>query len=72
MRLASRGSIKEGNWADVTIFNLETLDDKATYDNPLVYPTGIEYVLVNGQVTIENGKHTGARAGRVLYGPGRR
>ena len=72
MRLASRGSIKEGNWADVTIFNLETLDDKATYDNPLLFPTGIEYVLVNGQLTIENGKHTGARAGRVLYGPGRR
>jgi N-acyl-D-amino-acid deacylase len=72
MRLANRGSIKEGNWADVTIFDLATLDDKATYDAPLAYPTGIEYVLVNGAVTIEKGQHTGVRAGRVLYGPGKR
>ncbi len=72
MRLAARGSIKEGNWADVTIFNLETLDDRATYDDPIAYPTGIEYVLVNGQVTIDRGTHTTARAGHVLYGPGKR
>ena len=71
MRLAGRGSIKEGNWADVTIFDLATLDDKATYDAPMAYPTGIDYVLVNGVVTVEKGAHTGARAGRVLYGPGR-
>lgn len=71
MRLASRGTIKEGNWADVTIFNLETLDDAASYDQPLTFPSGIEYVLVNGVVTIDQGTHTGARAGRVLYGPGR-
>jgi N-acyl-D-aspartate/D-glutamate deacylase len=71
MRLSSRGSIKEGNWADVTIFNLATLEDRATYDSPLLFPTGIEYVLVNGSLTIEKGKHTGAKAGRVLYGPGK-
>lgn len=71
MKLAARGSIKEGNWADVTIFNLETLDDGATYEKPLTFPTGIEFVLVNGVVTIERGQHTGARAGKVLYGPGR-
>lgn len=72
MRLANRGSIKEGNWADVTIFDLATLDDRATYDDPLVFPRGIEYVLVNGKLTIERGKHTGIRAGHVLYGPGKR
>lgn len=72
MRLAGRGSIKEGNWADVTIFDLATLDDRATYDNPITYPSGIEYVLVNGQVTIDRGAHTNARAGSVLYGPGKR
>lgn len=72
MRLAGRGSIKEGNWADVTIFDLATLDDRATYDAPITYPTGIEYVLVNGQVTIERGTHTSVRAGKVLYGPGKR
>jgi N-acyl-D-aspartate/D-glutamate deacylase len=71
MRLAARGSIKEGNWADVTIFDLGTLDDRATYDAPMQSPTGIDYVLVNGVVTIEGGKHTGAKAGKVLYGPGR-
>lgn len=72
MRLAGRGSIKEGNWADVTIFDLATLDDRATYDNPITYPSGIEYVLVNGQVTIDRGTHTNVRAGAVLYGPGKR
>ncbi|MEP7384219.1 MAG: amidohydrolase family protein [Gemmatimonadota bacterium] len=71
MRLAARGSIKEGNWADVTIFDLATLDDKATYESPQLSPTGIEYVLVNGVLTIEHGQHTGARGGKVLYGPGR-
>jgi len=70
MRLANRGSIKEGHWADVTIFDLETIDDRATYDEPMVFPTGIDYVLVNGVVTIAGGKHTGAKAGKVLYGPG--
>lgn len=72
MRLAARGSIKEGNWADVTIFDLATLDDRATYDDPIAYPTGIAYVLVNGQVTIDRGAHTAVRAGHVLYGPGKR
>jgi N-acyl-D-aspartate/D-glutamate deacylase len=71
MRLPNRGAIKEGNWADVTIFNLERLDDRATYEAPTQFPTGIEYVLVNGAITIEQGRHTGAKAGRVLYGPGK-
>jgi N-acyl-D-amino-acid deacylase len=70
-RLASRGSIKEGNWADVTIFDLATLQDRSTYEHPTEYPTGIDWVLVNGQVTIDHGRHTGAKAGQVLYGPGR-
>jgi N-acyl-D-aspartate/D-glutamate deacylase len=71
MRLAHRGTIEEGNWADVTIFDLAALDDRATYAEPMLFPTGIEYVLVNGVVTIERGQHTGARAGQVLYGPGK-
>jgi N-acyl-D-aspartate/D-glutamate deacylase len=71
MRLADRGMIKEGLWADVTIFDLDKLQDRATYDEPMLFPTGIEYVLVNGVVTIDHDKHTGAKAGRVLYGPGR-
>jgi N-acyl-D-amino-acid deacylase len=71
MRLPNRGTIKEGNWADVTIFDLEALDDRATYERPMEFPAGIDYVIVNGVVTIDRGRHTGARAGRVLYGPGR-
>jgi len=71
MRLADRGMIKEGLWADVTIFDLDKLQDRATYDEPMVFPTGIEYVLVNGVVTIDHDQHTGAKAGKVLYGPGR-
>ena len=71
MRLANRGMIKEGQWADVTIFDLDALNDRATYDEPMAFPTGIEYVLVNGVVTIDHDKHTGAKAGKVLYGPGK-
>jgi N-acyl-D-amino-acid deacylase len=70
MRLANRGLIKEGNWADVTVFDLEALQDNATYEKPTELPAGIEWVLVNGVVTIEHGRHTGAKAGRVLRGPG--
>jgi len=72
MRLASRGWIKEGGWADVVIFDYDKIQDRATYDRPLLSPVGIDYVLVNGQVVIEHGKHTGARPGHVLYGPGRK
>ena len=70
MRLANRGLIKEGHWADVTVFDLDALQDNATYDKPTELPAGIEWVLVNGVVTIEHGRHTGAKAGRVLRGPG--
>ncbi len=70
MRLANRGTIDVGNWADVTIFDYDTLEDKATYEKPMEFPTGIEWVFVNGVVTIDHGKHTGAKAGKVLWGPG--
>ena len=72
MRLANRGTIEPGNWADVTIFDLATLDDAATYDDPTKSPTGIDWVLVNGVVVIDHGRHTGAKPGRVLRGPGAR
>ena len=71
MRLDDRGVIREGMWADVVVFDLERIDDRATYDEPVLYPEGIEYVLVNGRVVIDEGRHTGARPGHVLYGPGR-
>ncbi|HVF48253.1 MAG TPA: D-aminoacylase [Pyrinomonadaceae bacterium] len=71
MRMASRGLIKEGCWADVVIFDYDKIQDGATYEYPFRTPTGIDYVLVNGQVVIEKGKHTGAKPGKVIYGPGR-
>ena len=70
-RLAGRGLIKEGSWADVVIFDYDKIQDRATYEHPLLTPVGIDYVLVNGQVVVDQGKHTGAKAGMVLYEPGR-
>jgi len=72
MRLANRGSIQVGNWADVTIFDLATLKDNSTYDEPTLSPSGIDWVLVNGVVVIDHGRHTGAMSGQVLRGPGAR
>ena len=72
MRLERRGVIREGAWADITIFDLARVQDRATYDEPFLFPEGIELVLVNGVVVIEDGgTHTGARPGHVLYGPGK-
>lgn len=70
--LRDRGILRTGNWADVVIFDPARVADRATFENPHQYPVGIEYVLVNGKVVIEKGKHTGAHPGRVIYGPGRR
>ena len=70
-RLAGRGLIKESCWADVVIFDYDKIQDRSTYEQPLLTPTGIDYVLVNGQLVIDHGNHTGARPGRILYGPGR-
>ncbi len=71
LRIPARGLIKEGLWADVVIFDYDKIQDNATYDFPFRTPTGIDFVLVNGQVVVEKGKHTGARPGQVIYGSGR-
>jgi N-acyl-D-aspartate/D-glutamate deacylase len=71
MRLQHRGTIRVGNWADVTIFDFDAIQDRATFESPRELPAGIAYVLVNGVITIDHGTHTGAKAGQVLYGPGR-
>ncbi len=67
-----RGRLKVGQWADVTIFDAGAIADRATFENPRQYPIGVRYVLVNGVVTLDGERHTGALAGRVLYGPGSR
>jgi dihydroorotase/N-acyl-D-amino-acid deacylase len=68
--LVGRGLIKEGFFADITIFNPDAIIDKATYIEPAQLPEGVSYVLVNGQVAFENGKATGAMAGKPLKGQG--
>lgn len=68
MKIAERGTLEEGHFADVVIFDPNTVADTATFDKPHQYPIGIETVIVNGVVTIRNGAHTGAHAGRALYG----
>jgi N-acyl-D-amino-acid deacylase len=65
-----RGLLRPGMWADVTIFNPATVIDHATYEQPHQYATGIEYVIVNGKLVLDAGKHTGARPGAILYGAG--
>ena len=69
--LADRGLLRPGMAADITIFNPNTVMDKATFENPTQYPVGIPYVIVNGVVVISRGQHTGSKPGHVLYGRGK-
>ena len=66
--LADRGVIRPTHWADITIFNSNTVIDRATFENPHQYPIGIEYVIVNGKLTLDKGAPTGNRPGKVLLG----
>jgi N-acyl-D-aspartate/D-glutamate deacylase len=70
--IKDRGRLKEGMWADITVFDQNQVIDRATFENPHQFPIGIEYVIVNGTLTVDRGRHTGALAGRVLYGPGKK
>jgi N-acyl-D-amino-acid deacylase len=70
--LKDRGLLKPGFAADVVIFDPATVNDNATYTNPHQFPTGINYVVVNGVVEVENGKQTGAQAGKALLRNGYR
>ena len=69
-RLIERGLIRPGMWADVVVFDPKTVADTGTFTRPHSYAVGFSYVLVNGEVVIEGGKHTGARPGQILLGPG--
>lgn len=69
--VVERGLLREGYWADITVFDPVTIIDRATYDAPHRYPAGIGTVLVNGTIVVDAGEHTGTRPGRVLRrGPG--
>ncbi len=64
--IRDRGLLKAGMFADVTVFDAGRVIDKSTYTDPFHYNEGIEYVIVNGQLVLEKGKHTGATPGRAL------
>ncbi len=66
--LRDRGLIREGMAADILVFDEKAVGDAATFTNPHAYSKGFKYVLVNGKVTIDKGKHTGVRNGNVLLG----
>jgi len=68
--LERRGMLREGMYADVVVFDPKTIADLATYGKPHQYAVGMNYVLVNGRIVLDNGRHTGARPGRALSGPG--
>ncbi|HEX6096838.1 MAG TPA: D-aminoacylase [Thermoanaerobaculia bacterium] len=64
--IAERGALKEGYFADVVVFDPQTIAAHATYDNPRQYATGVEHVFVNGTQVLKDGEHTGAKPGRVV------
>jgi N-acyl-D-amino-acid deacylase len=68
--IRERGSLVEGYYADVVIFDPATVRDHATFEEPLKYATGVEHVFVNGEQVLKDGEHTGATPGRVVRGPG--
>ena len=65
-----RGLIKEGYYADITIFDKNVIADKSTFEDPHQYAVGVHSVIVNGIIVVENGIHNGNRPGKVLRGPG--
>jgi N-acyl-D-amino-acid deacylase len=70
LRLERRGMLAPGYFADVVLFDPAAIQDRATFDEPHQYATGVVHVFVNGVQVLSNGEHTGARPGRVVHGPG--
>ncbi len=68
--LKDRGVLREGSFADITIFDPQTVRDRSTFEEPNAYPEGIPFVIINGQLSVDNGQRTKTLAGRVLRGPG--
>jgi N-acyl-D-amino-acid deacylase len=68
-QLKDRGLLKEGMAADIVIFDESMVSDKATFEQPHQYSVGFQYILVNGKLVVEDGKHNKTRSGVALYGP---
>jgi len=64
--LKNRGQLKEGFWADIVVFDPQKIKEKATFEQPHQYAEGVLHVLVNGKITIRDGKHTGEKAGKIV------
>jgi N-acyl-D-amino-acid deacylase len=70
LKLDRRGRLEKGYYADVVVFDPETIIDHATFEKPHQYATGMVHVFVNGTQVLKDGEHTGAKPGRVVRGPG--
>ena len=70
LKIRNRGSLKTGYFADVVVFDPETVTDHATFKEPHQFSTGVAHVFVNGVQVLKAGEHTGAKPGRVVRGPG--
>ena len=70
LKIKQRGALKAGYFADLAIFNPETIQDHATFEKPMQYATGMQHVFVNGKQVLKDGEHTGALPGKVVRGPG--
>ena len=70
LKLKNRGELKPGYFADIVIFNPDSIADHATFEKPHAYATGVMDVLVNGVQVIKDGEHTGNKPGRFIKGPG--
>ncbi|MEQ9425691.1 MAG: D-aminoacylase [Cyclobacteriaceae bacterium] len=68
--IKKRGLLKEGYFADIVIFDPNSIKDNATYEEPHQYASGVMHVFVNGSQVLKNGEHTGAKPGRFVKGPG--
>lgn len=70
LRIRKRGQLKVGNFADIAVFDPESIIDHATFEEPHQYATGMHHIFVNGVQVLKDGEHTGALPGRVVRGPG--
>jgi N-acyl-D-amino-acid deacylase len=69
-RIDDRGLLRVGYAADILVFDEKTVSDKATYERPHAYSVGFKYVMVNGKLTVDNGRHNETKAGQIIYGKG--
>jgi len=70
LKIKKRGALKAGFYADLAIFDPETIQDHATFEQPQQYATGMAHVFVNGTQVLKDGEHTGEMPGQVVRGPG--